>query len=32
VPPVVFAVMLFGPQVLATRLPRLSRDAHTGLG
>jgi lipopolysaccharide export system permease protein len=32
VPPVVFAVMLFGPQVLATRLPRLPRDAHTGLG
>jgi lipopolysaccharide export system permease protein len=32
VPPVVFAVLLFGPQVLATRLPRLSRGAHSSPG
>jgi lipopolysaccharide export system permease protein len=28
VPPAVFAVLLFGPQVVATRLPRLPRNAH----
>jgi hypothetical protein len=32
VPPLVFAVMLFGPQALATRLPRLPRNARTSLG
>jgi lipopolysaccharide export system permease protein len=32
VPPAVFAVLLFGPQVLATRLPRLPRNAHASSG
>jgi len=32
VPPLVFAIMLFGPQALATRLPRRPRNARTSLG